>query len=286
MEETKITPEQQAFNEAGEFIDKYYQAYSSVLTPYKKNIKEWNKDYNCIPTKRTYGLANTFVPESFIAIETVVADLVSLILGYDPPFIGAEVPEEYMEHKKLMERLMWQLMLDGEFKRKTIRYIRGLSIDGIKPCYAFFNEEKKTVKDKLRGEDGKFTIKEVEKTVKMFPDFESPDIIDTFFDPMTHELKGCLLQWKVDWPKIKGLAKQGRIKEDLLDSIKDAAVSTGADNEKQIKDAKFQEMGFEKTKSVETEYLLRVFFGDIPAWWIKPELKDEESGKDMVTGEV
>ena len=129
----------------------------------------------------------------FISIETITEDVYSLLFGHDPFFTGEEIPNETDQHRKEMERLMWQKMLEGGFQRKALKDIRRMAKEGTIAAITFYNKEKKPIKDKywvdeddgIGGKIKKLKVETRDKYTKHYPDHITPQFLDWYFDPET-----------------------------------------------------------------------------------------------------
>lgn len=281
--------------EASIIVSTFYETYSKIWANNKKDIEDWDKMYRSIVVRKTIeSLANTFVPESFAATETLSSLLIDGAFADEPFFVCKFVEPEQEKAAKRVEQLLDTQLDRIDFKNKVLTILRRCIIDGQSVVYVPWKYEEglitKRKVDMVSQLDtyGKLVTTPVETiaeevgvTSNSF-DIERIDVVDALYDPTVSikNLKNMLVIRSVSFEMLKQMERDGIVED--VDNLKNVS-SKETGSEDSIKKEHLQTTrGFGNFDKKDV-YVLHDFWGLIPRYIIDETATDED---ELVPGRI
>jgi len=289
--ETEVKEQVDISEDISKHINNFNESFSQFYADRRKNIERWKDLYR---GKRKGGKAKTFPPEIFTGNEALVSNIIPMILFEDIFFIAEPKDPSLDKLNKLNTYLISSQLNEANFRSKFVKICREAANVSLVAVRVDWNKKVKNmphykVRQTIPQADMFGNSVPIEVTTKLENytkvvydniDIKICDWNDVMIDPtidasdineITEDRRFTMVelkQMKREWESINGTFDLDK----LADNYKDIKYKT-AD-------------GQEVEKKFKSEYILTDYWGDIPRYWLEPELKDSDEGDELVAGNI
>ncbi|MDD4892395.1 MAG: hypothetical protein PHH73_00150 [Candidatus Rickettsiella isopodorum] len=292
MEDTKITAGKEMDDTIVEHVSKLHKDYEEILSGYKQELNNFNKQYKSIPTRKYHkkAKANVFVPETFRAIETLMSDIYQIIFSEDPFFALMPKNEISENITNKVASLMYDQLDKIHFKLRQMQNIRSWLINGTIIAKYFWDyvdkviTETKYIQNPETGVLERKTVNVV-KVLKDYPNYKLENLLDITIDPYCESVDDAdwiILRKRFSFAELKKWEKSGYIEN--VDLIKDISTKNRKDKIDELKEQRLSDMGFNSPKSQSKDYIVLEYWGKILKQHLDIKLMNTDEGKEEISG--